>query len=262
MPRADRGSQAKRNLAKSGTSKHFSAERAVHLKRSPTQHGEYSRTSNDRENVQNAPNFAPILAQNVQNSAVGLENATQSERKTRKPIDFEVLDASGLIGDSTSKDEQKERISPALWSPKDNFATKLQSNLNAEGTQSQSYQTIEIANDAATKGASDYSDIDVRLSDEELQVLDSCEFPMLTASKLIAQKIKFRKSASVAKRNGDKTKELMLAQEMAKIDEKVKTLIVANPADFPKGAPTENEVTNFAQKYLPMRKSKKGGADE
>lgn len=192
-----------------------------------------------------------------------MENAAKNEFKTRKYVDFEILDASGLVGNGASKDEQGERIFPSLWLPKDNFASKSQPSHKANDAQSQSYQTIEIANDAAEQEeVGDYSGIDARLSDEELQVLDSCEFPMLTASKLIAQKIKFRKSASVAKRNGDKTKELMLAQEMAKIDEKVKTLIATNPADFPKGASTENEVTNFAQKYLPMRKSKKGGANE
>lgn len=194
-----------------------------------------------------------------------MENAAKNEFKTRKDVYFEILDASGLVGNGTSKDEQDERIFPSLWLPKDNFASKPQPSHKADDTQTQSYQTIEIANDAAAQEeAGDYLGIDARLSDEELQVLDSCEFPMLTASKLIAQKIKYRKSASVAKRNGDKTKELMLAQEMAKIDEKVKTLIAANPADFPKGAPTENEVTNFAKNYLPMRgKAKnKGGANE
>jgi len=194
-----------------------------------------------------------------------VENSDKIGFKTRKPVDFEILDVSGLVGNGTSKGEQNDRIFPSLWLPRDNFATKPQPNHKADDRQIQSYQTIEIANDKAEQEEmSDYSDIDARLTDEELQVLDSCEFPMLTSSKLIAQKIKFRKSASVAKRNGDKTKELMLAQEMAKIDEKVKTLIAANPADFPKGAPTENEVTNYAKDYLPMRgKAKnKGGADE
>ncbi|MEB4998953.1 hypothetical protein RXP20_28800, partial [Pseudomonas aeruginosa] len=147
--RADNQGQAKRNLAKSGTSKHSSADRAPHLKHNSNQRGEHNHTSNDPKNVQNTPNFAPISAQNVQNSAVGVENAAKNEFKTRKYVDFEILDASGLVGNGASKDEQGERIFPSLWLPKDNFASKSQPSHKANDAQSQSYQTIEIANDAA-----------------------------------------------------------------------------------------------------------------
>jgi hypothetical protein len=221
---------------------------------------------------------SPILPFFTQNGGGGEQKTAQNGKSNYKLVDFEVLDASGLVGNGTSKAEQQAPTNGELWLPKNGFVRKFNPNSQQvsdrvsghwempkdENPNTTAQRTIELndTNAAQTESEAefDFSQL-LEFSDEEREAIaemQKSEFPIQNSIALIQKKINLRKSIAAANKAGQSQKAIMLKKEWDIADAKLKELS-NDKANFPNGLPSEAEVIDYQRKHTPMRRNKKGG---
>jgi len=270
MPQQKDAQMQTRKYKENYTSKTQDDTQAQHLKPN------YSPTDNSPQTSKKR-DISPILFDFAQNNGGGGGQKAQNGKNERKQVDFEFIDASGLVGNATSKEQT---LQADFWLPKDKRTLDVQvpnykPNLSTQQrgqwqvpkdqkTEPAAQRVIELNDTKQQQNESapepDFSDL-LQFTDEEREAIaemQQAKFPIQNSILLIHKKLNLRKSIAAANKAGQSEKALMFKKELEIADAKLKELS-NDKANFPNGLPSEAEVIDYQRKHTPMRRNKKGG---